>query len=155
MSVIAFGTDHGAITVDGRQIPIPLDTQALQQIAHTTGGDFHTAATTEELTSVYAQLGEQIGYQTTQKDVSRPWLIAGTLIDLIGSAARATHHHPDPLNHRTDHARDSAARRASPARADCGHRRGSPVPERPATSPSPRRLTTPEGQSQCLRLNTR
>ena len=87
VSVIAFGTDHGAITVDGRQIPVPLDTQALQQIARTTGGDFHTAATTEELTSVYAQLGEQIGYETTQQDVSRPWLIAGTVIVLIGSAA--------------------------------------------------------------------
>jgi Ca-activated chloride channel family protein len=87
VSVIAFGTDHGAITVDGRQIPVPLDTQALQQIAHITGGDFHTAATSEELTSVYAQLGEQIGYEITQQDVSRPWLIAGTLIVLIGSAA--------------------------------------------------------------------
>ena len=51
VSVIAFGTDHGAITVDGKQIPVPPDTQALQQIARTTGGDFHTAATTEELTS--------------------------------------------------------------------------------------------------------
>ena len=83
VSVIAFGTDHGAITVDGNRIPVPLDTQAMQQIAHTTGGDFHTAATSEELTSVYAQ----IGYETTQQDVSRPWLIAGTLIVLIGSAA--------------------------------------------------------------------
>ena len=45
------------------------------------------AATSEELASVYAQLGEQIGYETTQPDVSWPWLIAGTLIVLIGSAA--------------------------------------------------------------------
>ena len=59
----------------------------MQEIAHITGGDFHTAATTEELTSVYAQLGEQIGYETSQHDVSRPWPIAGTLIVLIGSAA--------------------------------------------------------------------
>lgn len=87
VSVIAFGTDHGYITVEGEQVDVPLDTEAMQQIAQISGGDFHTAATTEELKSVYAQLGEQIGYETKQQDVSRPWLIAGTVLVLLGSVA--------------------------------------------------------------------
>jgi Ca-activated chloride channel family protein len=66
---------------------VPLDTQSMQQIASISGGDFHTASTAEELKSVYSQLSEQIGYETTQQDVSRPWVIAGTMLAIIGSAA--------------------------------------------------------------------
>lgn len=86
VSVIAFGTERGSITVEGSQVDVPLDTAAMQQIAETSGGDFHTAATSEELRSVYAELGEQIGYETKQRDVSRPWMIAGTLIIVLGAA---------------------------------------------------------------------
>jgi Ca-activated chloride channel family protein len=87
VSVIAFGTDNGSIVVNDETIPVPLDTQAMQQIAQISGGDFHTAATSQELKSVYAQLGEQIGYETKERDVSRPWMIAGTAMVIIGSAA--------------------------------------------------------------------
>jgi len=87
VSMIAFGTDHGSISYQGQQIPVPLDTQSMQQIAAVSGGDFHTASTADELKSVYSQLSEQIGYETTQQDVSRPWLIAGTLLAILGSAA--------------------------------------------------------------------
>ena len=60
-------------------VPVPLDTSAMREIASITGGDFHTAATEDELKSVYSELGEQIGYETKQQDVSRPWMIAGTI----------------------------------------------------------------------------
>jgi Ca-activated chloride channel homolog len=86
VSVIAFGTDNGSIVVNDETIPVPLDTEAMQQIAEISGGDFHTAASTDELKSVYAQLGEQIGYEIKQRDVSRPWMIAGTAMVIIGSA---------------------------------------------------------------------
>ncbi len=86
VSVIAFGTNHGSITLDGSVIPVPLDTDAMKQIAEISGGDFHTAASSQELKSVYAQLGEQIGYEIKQKDVSRPWVIAGTVALILGAA---------------------------------------------------------------------
>lgn len=86
VSVIAFGTNHGYIVEQGEQVPVPLDTAAMRQIARLSGGDFHTAASREELSSVYSELGEQIGYEVKQKDVSRPWLIAGTIVVLVGSA---------------------------------------------------------------------
>jgi len=59
----------------------------MRQIAQLTGGDFHTASTPDELAAVYTQLGDQIGYQTTQQDITRPWLITGTLLAILGSAA--------------------------------------------------------------------
>ena len=86
ISMIAFGTDHGTITYQGSVIPVPLDTSSMQQIAKISGGDFHTAATADELRSVYSQLGEQIGYEIKQADVSRPWLIAGTILVMLGAA---------------------------------------------------------------------
>lgn len=85
ISMIAFGTDHGTITLNGTVVPVPLDTSAMQQIAQISGGDFHTAHTGDELRSVYSQLGEQIGYTTQRQDVSRPWMIAGTIVLLIGT----------------------------------------------------------------------
>lgn len=86
VSVIAFGTDHGSIVLDGEVIPVPLDTAAMREIASITGGDFHTAHTAAELKKVYSQLGEQIGYETVQKDVSRPWVIAGAIALALGAA---------------------------------------------------------------------
>jgi Ca-activated chloride channel family protein len=87
VSVIAFGTDNGSIEFQGERIPVPLDTASMQEIARISGGDFHTAASTAELKSVYAELGEQIGYETQERDVSRPWLIAGTAVVILGAAA--------------------------------------------------------------------
>ncbi len=86
VSVIAFGTDHGSINLDGTQIAVPLDTDAMRQIAQISGGDFHTAHTVAELKTVYSQLGEQIGYQTVHRDASRPWLIAGTIVTIVAAA---------------------------------------------------------------------
>ena len=97
VSVIAFGTDNGSIVVNDETIPVPLDTEAMQQIAQISGGDFHTAATTEELKSVYAQLGEQIGYEIKQRDVSRPWMIAGTVAGHPRLRGRAGADLPHPL----------------------------------------------------------
>ncbi len=84
VSVIAFGTNHGSIELNGTVQPVPLDTEAMKEIARISGGDFHTAHSAAELKKVYSQLGEQIGYEIKQKDVSRPWLIAGTLVIMIG-----------------------------------------------------------------------
>jgi len=86
VSVIAFGTEHASIDVDGQQVDVALDTAAMQQIARISGGDFHTAHTAAELKKVYAQLGEQIGYETVHRDASRPWLIAGSIVVMLGAA---------------------------------------------------------------------
>lgn len=86
VSVIAFGTDNASIEINGTRQEVNLDTEAMQEIAEISGGDFHLAASAEDLEAVYAQLGEQIGYEEKEQDVSRPWLIAGTLAVVLGAA---------------------------------------------------------------------
>jgi Ca-activated chloride channel family protein len=79
VSTIAFGTPDGTVTIDGHVQPVPADTQALAAIAHRTGGSFHTAASVEQLKSVYADIGSQIGYTTKQHDISWRFLLGGLL----------------------------------------------------------------------------
>lgn len=86
ISVIAFGTDNASIVVDGETVGVALDTAAMKQIAQISGGDFHTAHSAAELKKVYEQLGEQIGYEVVHKDASRPWVIAGTIVVMLGAA---------------------------------------------------------------------
>jgi len=85
ISTISFGTEHGTVRINGKNLEVPVDDGAMQQIAQLSGGEFHKAASAEELKRVYETLGEQIGYEIKDIDASRPWLILGTLV-LIGAA---------------------------------------------------------------------
>lgn len=79
VSTIAFGTQNGSVTIDGITRQVPADDAALEQIALDTGGSFHTAHNEQELSSVYKDIGSQIGYTTTHRDVSWRFLFAGLL----------------------------------------------------------------------------
>jgi Ca-activated chloride channel family protein len=87
ISTISFGTEHGTVHINGRDLEVPVDDDAMREIANLSGGDFHKAATAEELKQVYATLGEQIGYEVKHQDASRPWLILGTLVLMLASGA--------------------------------------------------------------------
>jgi Ca-activated chloride channel family protein len=88
VSTIAFGTDSGTVTIDGETVPVPADKTTLSELASQTGGSFHTAASEQELASVYKDIGSQIGYTTARKDISWRFLVIGLLLAL-GSAASA------------------------------------------------------------------
>jgi len=85
VSTISFGTEHGRVQINGKNLQVPVDDDAMQRIAELSGGEFHKAVSAEELNRVYETLGEQIGYEIKHTDASRPWLILGTLV-LIGAA---------------------------------------------------------------------
>jgi Ca-activated chloride channel family protein len=87
VSTIAFGTDTGTVTYGGDTIPVPADKTTLNVLARSTGGSFHTAASVEELTSVYKDIGSQIGYTTTHRDISWRFLAIGVLFTLAAAAA--------------------------------------------------------------------
>jgi Ca-activated chloride channel family protein len=71
ISTIAFGTPNGTVeTPNGEAVPVPADDSALSQIATKTGGTFHTATSAQELESVYKDIGSQIGYTTSHRDIS-------------------------------------------------------------------------------------
>jgi Ca-activated chloride channel family protein len=85
VSAISFGTDYGTIEINpGERTPVAVDDASMRTIADLSGGQFFTAATEDELRQVYAQLGEQIGYEVRRVDTSRPWLAGGALLLVAG-----------------------------------------------------------------------
>jgi Ca-activated chloride channel homolog len=86
VSTISFGTDYGTIELEPDKPPTPVavDDDSLRTIAQLSGGQFFTAATEAELRQVYAELGEQIGYEVRKVDTSRPWLAGGALLLVVG-----------------------------------------------------------------------
>jgi Ca-activated chloride channel family protein len=85
VSTISFGTDYGSIEINpGERTPVAVDDASMRTIAELSGGQFFTAATENELRQVYAELGEQIGYELRRVDTSRPWLAGGALLLVAG-----------------------------------------------------------------------
>jgi Ca-activated chloride channel family protein len=92
VSTISFGTTWGTVEIpdqDGKgtqRVKVPVDDDALHEIAKLSGGDFYTAASLQELNGVYDKLDQQIGYETKWGDASRPWLILSGLLFAAGLA---------------------------------------------------------------------
>ena len=70
VSTIAFGTDTGTVTIGNSLIPVPVDREALQQLADDSGGTFFQAASGEELNAVYRDIGTAIGYRSVRREVT-------------------------------------------------------------------------------------
>ncbi len=79
ISTISFGTEYGAVDIQGERIPVKVDDESMREIARLSGGEFYNAATAGELDEVYSTLSEQIGYEIKRKDVSKPWYALGTI----------------------------------------------------------------------------
>lgn len=87
ISTISFGTMTGTVTLEGEQIPVPVDDASLKKIASLAHGTFFTASSLDELNKVYASLQRKIGYEVRRGDNSRPWVIAGSLLAVLSAAA--------------------------------------------------------------------
>ncbi|GAA5155197.1 VWA domain-containing protein [Amycolatopsis dongchuanensis] len=87
ISTISFGTNHGTVTIDGREVPVDVDDGSLQEVARLSGGDFYQAGSAEQLKEVYQDLGEQIGYELKEADASRPWVVLGTLALIVAAGS--------------------------------------------------------------------
>jgi Ca-activated chloride channel family protein len=87
ISTIAYGTAEGRVEINGQSVPVPVDGPALEDIANVTGGVFYEAATGEELTEVYEDIGSSIGYRTERQDVSARFVGFGLLAALAAAAA--------------------------------------------------------------------
>ncbi len=87
ISTISFGTSYGTVGIDGQQVPVPVDDRSMKQIAQLSGGDFFTASSLQQLTSVYDTLKKQIGYETRRGDASRPWVVLGAAATFLAAAS--------------------------------------------------------------------
>ncbi len=94
VSTIAFGTEAGFIiyddpetpAVEANRIDVPVGGENLEAIASGTGGSFFTAESTDELDSVYENIGSAIGFEEAEEDIS-DWFIAAALVVFVASAA--------------------------------------------------------------------
>lgn len=79
---IAFGTDRGTISdpIAG-VVPVPVNEQALEQLAHQTDGQALSAVTADQLSDVYAGLGEAVTVEREQVEIG-DWF-AGAAIALL------------------------------------------------------------------------
>ena len=87
IETIAFGTLDGVATVQGRTVPVPIDTAAMEAIAQASGGRSFTAETAGELGSIYDEIGRDLAYTETTQDISA--LVAGIALALAIAAAVA------------------------------------------------------------------
>ena len=85
VSTIAFGTDTGYIELEGQRVIVPVDHQKLREIADGTGGSYYAAASAEELSNVYRDLGSQIGYTTERREITT-WFVGLGLLFAFAAA---------------------------------------------------------------------
>jgi Ca-activated chloride channel family protein len=86
VSTIAYGTPDGTVTIQGQTISVPVDVQALGQLADQTGGTGYTAQSASQLDDVYRDIQSSIGYTVEPRDIS-PWFVAGgLLLAMLGAA---------------------------------------------------------------------
>jgi len=93
VNTIAFGTDEGEITLpnpDGSggfiTQEVDVNTEALAEIADTTGGKAFTAATEDELREVYRDIGSSVGFVIEFREIAL-WFVGVALILLFLSSA--------------------------------------------------------------------
>lgn len=87
---IAYGTDDATIVVDGKTMDAGADPAAIAAVADATGGTDYTAATGEELSAVYDQIGTTIGTATEHQELTVPLaLLAAALLSLTIVATTA------------------------------------------------------------------
>jgi Ca-activated chloride channel family protein len=92
VSTIAFGTDHGSITIanpngSGEMITqeVDVNTEALEDIADATDGTAFTAATEAELKEVYTDLGSSVGFVIEFREIIL-WFVGVALALLLASS---------------------------------------------------------------------
>jgi Ca-activated chloride channel family protein len=67
---IAYGTENGFVDLDGKREPVPVDHKLMQEIAELSAGKYFSAATPDQLRTVYNNIGSQVGYEKADREVT-------------------------------------------------------------------------------------
>lgn len=87
---IAIGTPNGAIPIKrGSQtvnVPVPVSSQQLAQIASSSGGRTYTTADSAHATAVYAHLATELGHKKVKRELTASFAGGGLVLLLLGGA---------------------------------------------------------------------
>ncbi|MBV9514947.1 MAG: VWA domain-containing protein [Mycobacteriaceae bacterium] len=86
VDTVAYGTPNGTVTLQGQTIPVPVDAQALQDIATATGGSYSRALTAAQAQDIYRTLGRSIAHRTQTEDLTRWFIAAALTLGLLAAA---------------------------------------------------------------------
>jgi Ca-activated chloride channel family protein len=86
VSTIAYGTQSGTVTVNGKEFAVPVHTSELRSLANTTGGRFLEATSAPALRSAYTTLGRDLGYQPAQRELATGFLAGAFVLALLALA---------------------------------------------------------------------
>ncbi len=67
---IAYGTENGYVDLEGKREPVPVDHEAMKQIAQITNGRYFAAATPDELKTVYTNIRSEVGYEKADREIT-------------------------------------------------------------------------------------
>ncbi len=67
---IAYGTENGYVDLDNERQAVPVDHELMKQIAALTNGQYFAAATVDQLKTVYANIGSEVGYEKAEREVT-------------------------------------------------------------------------------------
>ncbi|GAA3133970.1 VWA domain-containing protein [Planomonospora alba] len=83
VSTIAYGTQEGTVSIDGREVNVPVNKNTLQSLSQGTGGRAYEAESGSELRTVYEQIGTSLGYRTVNQEISHRFVVAAALAGLL------------------------------------------------------------------------
>jgi Ca-activated chloride channel family protein len=86
VSTIAFGTDEGTVVLDGVQEAVPVNREALQDIAEGTGGRYSEAVTEEGLRETYEDIGTSIATRDAYRQVTM-WFVGAAILAAFAAGA--------------------------------------------------------------------
>jgi Ca-activated chloride channel family protein len=86
VTTIAFGTPDGTITYQGQVLPVAVNEAELAELAEATGGSAFAAATTDQLQTVYRDIGSSIGFVTEQREIAS-WFTGAAFAFALMAAA--------------------------------------------------------------------
>lgn len=87
VSTIAYGTQEGTVTIDGRPVNVPVNKATLQSLSDGTTGRAYTAESGSELREVYEQIGTSLGYKLVNQEISQWFIVAAIFIGLLVAGA--------------------------------------------------------------------
>jgi Ca-activated chloride channel homolog len=86
ISTISFGTAGGYVELHDRRIPVPVESDMMDQIAQLSGGQHYAATNVDELGRSYDSVQQQIGYLNVPGPSTAGWLRLAMLTVTVAAA---------------------------------------------------------------------